>query len=91
LNTTAPFRFRLRLAARLPGKLPFRKPEVLVEVSEGLTLEVAARNAETLDAATDFYIDGTGFESAEAATVAAEALRVLFRRFDRQLRGCRPS
>jgi hypothetical protein len=79
LTTTAPFRFRLRLAARLPGKLPFPKSEVHVEVSEGLTLEVAARNAETLDAATNFHIDGTGFESAEAAALAAEALRVRLR------------
>ena len=42
-------------------------------------LEVAARNSETLDAATNFHIDGTGFESAEAATLAAESLRVKLR------------
>jgi len=51
---------------------------VQFEVSEGTMLEVAARNAETLDAATNFHIDGTGFESAEAATLAAESLRVRF-------------
>jgi hypothetical protein len=67
------------LAARQPGKLPFPKPEVQIEVSDSLTLEVAARNAETLNAATNFHIDGTGFVSAEAATIAAEALRVRLR------------
>jgi hypothetical protein len=67
------------LAARQPGKLPFPKPEVQIEVSDALTLEVAARNAETLDAATNFHIDGTGFTSAEAARHAAEALRVRLR------------
>lgn len=79
MTTPAPFRFRLRLAARQPGKLPFAMPEVQIEVSNALTLEVAARNAETLAAATNFHIDGTGFTSGEAATVAAEALRVRLR------------
>ena len=79
MTSTAPFRFRLRLAARQPGKLPFPKPEVQIEVSDALTLEVAARNAETLNAATNFHIDGTGFTSADAATLAAEALRVRLR------------
>ncbi|MDP3512862.1 MAG: hypothetical protein Q8S20_08945 [Sulfuritalea sp.] len=79
MTSTAPFRFRLRLAARQPGKLPFPEPEVQIEVSDELTLEVAARNAETLNAATNFHIDGAGFKSAEAATHAAEALRVRLR------------
>jgi hypothetical protein len=59
--------------------LPFAKPVVQVEVSDALTLEIAARNAETLDAATNFHIDGTRFGSTEAATLAAEALRVRLR------------
>lgn len=79
MTSTAPYRFRLRLAAPLPGKLPFSKPEVQIVVSDSLTLEVAARNAETLSADTNFQIDGTGFTSAEAATLAAEALRVRLR------------
>lgn len=79
MTSTAPFRFRLRLTARQPGKLPFPKPEVQIEVSDSLTLEVAARNAETLNAATNFHIDGTGFPSAEAAIHAAAALRVRLR------------
>ena len=79
MTSTGLFRFRLRLAARQSGKLPFAKPEVQIEVSDELTLEVAARNADTLDAATNFHIDGAGFESAETATLAAEALRVRLR------------
>lgn len=76
---TPPFRFRLQLAARQPGKLPFPEQVVQIEVSDGLTFEIAARNAETLDVATSFHIEGTGFESAEAATLAAESLRVRLR------------
>lgn len=79
VTAPATFRFRLRLAARQPGKLPFPKPEVQIAVSDSLTLEVAARNAETLEAATNFHIDGPGFLSAEAAATAAEALRVRLR------------
>jgi hypothetical protein len=79
LTAPTPFRFRLRLAARQPGKLPFPKPEVQIAVSDSLTLEVAARNAETLEAATNFHIDGPGFLSPETASIAAEALRVRLR------------
>lgn len=79
LTATAPFRFRLRLAARQSGKLPFPKSEVQIKLSDELTLEVAARNADTLNAATNFHIDGTGFTSAEAAALAAEGLRVRLR------------
>lgn len=79
MTSSAPYRFRLRLAARQPGKFPFDKSEVQIQVSETLTLELAARNAETLDAATNFHVEGGGFETAEAATLAAEALRVRLR------------
>ena len=79
MTATKSFQFRLRLATRQPGKLLFEKPEVFIEVSEALTLELAARNADTLGAATNFHIDGSGFESAEAAALAAEALRVRLR------------
>jgi len=67
------------MAARQPGKLAFAKPEVPIQVSDALTLEIAARNAETLDAATNFHVDGTGFASADEAFSAAEALRVRLR------------
>ena len=77
MNT--PYRFRLCLAARQPGKFPFSTAGVQIQVSDTLTLELAARNAETLDAATNFHVDGGGFESAETAMLAAEALRVRLR------------
>jgi hypothetical protein len=78
--TSAPsFKFRFRLAARQPGKLPFSESKVQIEVSDSLTLEVVARNSETLNGATNFHIDGVGFMSPEAAVLAAEALRVRLR------------
>lgn len=59
--------------------MPSPKRELQIEISDSLTLEVAARNAETLEDATNFHIDGTGFPSAEAAALAAETLRVRLR------------
>jgi hypothetical protein len=44
-----------------------------------LTLELAPRNAETIDAATNFHIDGSGFSTSAEAKAAAEALRVRLR------------
>lgn len=79
MSSAVPFRFRLSFAARQPGKLAFAKPEIQVGVSDELTLELAARNAKALDAATNFHFDCGGFRSAEAATMAAEALRVRLR------------
>ena len=76
---STPYRFRLRLASRQPGKFAFEQGEVQIRVSETVTLEIAARNAETLDAATNYHIDATGFPSPEAARDAAEALRVRLR------------
>lgn len=79
MTTTGPYRFRLRLASLQPGKFAFEQEEKQVQVSETVTLEIAARNAETLDAATNYHIDATGFETPEAARSAAEILRVRLR------------
>ncbi|MET0026449.1 MAG: hypothetical protein ABW101_02330 [Candidatus Thiodiazotropha sp.] len=79
MNNSGPYRFRLRFASVLAGKFAIKEPDFQFEVSDGQMLEVAARNAETLDAATNYHIDGAGFESAEAATFAAESLRVRLR------------
>lgn len=79
MTTAPPYRFRLRLASRQPGKFAFSEPETQVKVSETVTLEIAARNAETLDAATNYHIDATGFATPEDAHSAAEALRVRLR------------
>ncbi len=48
-------------------------------MSERVTFEVLPRNAETLDRATNFHIDGVGFLSADEARAASEALRIRLR------------
>lgn len=73
------FRFRLRIASKKGGKFAFEQQEVSIPVSESLTLELAARNADSLDKATNYHIDAGGFESERAAREAAEALRVRLR------------
>ena len=77
--TQPAYRFRLRLAAKQIGKFDWTTQEHEVEVAPGLTLTLTARNADTLDKATNFHIDAGGFPSEEAATTAAEALRVRLR------------
>jgi len=73
------FRFRLRIASKQGGKFAFEQPEVTTALSESLTLEFAARNAESLDKATNYHIDAGGFQSEQAAREAAEALRTRLR------------
>ena len=73
------YRFRLRLASKQGGKFAFEQPSVSVQVSDALTLELAARNADSLDKATNYHIDAGGFDSEVAAREAAEALRVRLR------------
>jgi hypothetical protein len=70
------YRFRLRLACKRTGTFAFSTQSVSVPVSDELTLELFARNAESLDKATNFHIDGGGFPSADEARRAAEALRI---------------
>ncbi len=48
-------------------------------MSDGITLDVVARNAKTLAGATNFHVDGTGFASAQDAELAVEELRVRMR------------
>jgi hypothetical protein len=77
--TPPAYRFRLRLAAKQIGKFDWTTQKHEVEVAPGLSLTLTARNADTLDKATNFHIDAGGFSSEEAATNAAEALRVRLR------------
>ena len=77
--SSAPYRFRLRLACKRTGTFAFATPSVSIPVSDGLTLELSARNAESLDEATNFHLDGGGFPSADEARRAAEALRIRLR------------
>lgn len=73
------YRFRLRLASKQGGKFAFEAAEMSVPISEKLTLNVAARNAESLDKATNYHIDAGGFQSNTDARAAGEALRVRLR------------
>ena len=73
------FRFRLRFASKQEGKFAFEEPEVATSITESLKLELAARNAASLDKATSYHIDAGGFASEQAARNAAEALRVRLR------------
>ena len=77
--SSATYRFRLRLACKRTGTFAFSTPTVSVQVSDGLELEISARNAESLDDATNFHIDGGGFADADEARRAAEALRTRLR------------
>lgn len=77
--TLTPFRFRLRLSCGQAGKLAFSGSEVIFSVSDNVTLEFAARNANEFDQATNFHIDAGGFTSEEQALEAAEALRIRLR------------
>jgi hypothetical protein len=54
----SPFRFRLRISAKEKGKFAFEKQETEVALSGEVTLTVAARNADTLEQATNFHLDG---------------------------------
>lgn len=73
------FRFRFRIASKQGGKFAFSQPEVSAVLTDSLTLEFVARNSESLDKATNYHIDAGGFESEQAARMAAEALRVRLR------------
>ncbi len=73
------YRFRLRIASKQGGKFAFEQSMVSVPVSDALTLELTARNADSLDKATNYHIDAGGFDTEPAAREAAEALKVRLR------------
>lgn len=73
------YKFRLRLAAKHPRKFAFKTSEEAFEVADGLLLTLVARNANSLDEATTFHIDGGGFSTEADARAAGESLRLKFR------------
>src|SRR5690606_11662591 len=73
------YRFRLRFAARTPGTLPFDADTTSVELAEGLAIDLVARNADTVAAATAFHIEAGGFGTEQAARDAGERLRTRLR------------
>jgi hypothetical protein len=76
------FRFRLTIASNRAGIFRFAQPSVVVPLPEGLTLEVVARNADTLSEASNLHFDGHGFEDESAARAAGERLRLRLRVLD---------
>ncbi|MGD9713649.1 MAG: hypothetical protein AB7V46_16535 [Thermomicrobiales bacterium] len=79
MTSATTYRFRLCLASRQAGKFAFAQSSIQIAVSETVSLELAARNADNLEAATNFHIEGAGFSSPGVARVAAEALRLRLR------------
>jgi len=72
-------KFRLRIAAKHPRKFAYKTAEETFEVADGLLLTLAARNADTLDEATTFHLDGGGFSTEADARAAGESLRLKLR------------
>lgn len=70
-----PYKFRLRLATKHPRKFAFNTTEEAFSLPDGLKLTLVARNANSLDEATTFHIDGGGFPTEVEAKAAGEALR----------------
>jgi hypothetical protein len=70
-----PYKFRLRLATKHPRKFAFNTAEEAFNLPDGLQLTLVARNANSLDEATTFHIDGGGFPTEVEAKAAGEALR----------------
>jgi TfoX/Sxy family transcriptional regulator of competence genes len=73
------YRFRLRIAAKQEGKFEFDAPVTSLNLPDDLTLELVARNADTLAKATTFHFEAGGFACEELARIAGERLRVRLR------------
>lgn len=71
--------FRLTFQHQQRGYLHFDEPAKSFELHEGLTLELRARDADTLSQACRYHIEGSGFESKGAARSAGERLRLRLR------------
>lgn len=74
-----PYKFCLRLAAKHPRTFAFDTTEEAFNLPDGLKLTRVARNANSLDEATTFHIDGGGFQTEGEAKAAGGALRTKLR------------
>jgi len=74
-----PYKFRLRLATQHPRKFTFSSTEKEFDIPDGPKLTLVARNANSLEDATTFHIDGGGYSSEVEARNAGEALRTELR------------
>ncbi len=72
-------RFRLRIGAKQGGKFAFDTRTTSLFLADGLTLDLVARNAETLAKATAFHFEAGGFATEDAARAAGERLRLRLR------------
>jgi len=73
------FRFRLTFHHSSPGFFRFDEQSVPLDLGDELTLNLTARDADTLAKAKRFHIEGRGFPSEEAARSVGERLRLRLR------------
>lgn len=73
------YRFRLTFHIRTAGFFAFDEESVEFQIGDGLKVELAARDADSLRKATRFQFDTGGFSTEEAARTAGERLRLRLR------------
>ena len=72
-------RFRLTFHHSSSGFFRFDEQSVPLDLGDELTLNLTARDADTLAKAKRFHIEGRGFPSEEAARSVGERLRLRLR------------
>jgi hypothetical protein len=73
------FRFRLTFHHSSPGFFRFDQQSVPVQLGDEVTVNLTARDADTLSKAKRFHFEGRGFPSEEAARSVGERLRLRLR------------
>jgi hypothetical protein len=73
---TTKFRFRLTSSTRLPGLLRVPERETTTTLSDGRTLFIVARDAETLESAKRLHFEAGGYDSEQAAKDSGHRLRI---------------
>ena len=73
------YRFRLTFHHSSPGFFRFDKQSVAVTIGDGLKLDLTARDADSLIAATRFHFEGSGFSTEADARLVGERLRLRLR------------
>ncbi len=81
-STEGAFRFRLTSATRVPGLIRLKANETDLELPDGHTLYVVARNAEDLLTATKLHFEAGGYATSAEALDAGERLRLRLRVLD---------
>lgn len=73
------YRFRLTFFRSSPRAFRFEEESIEVNIGDGLSMTLAARDADRLIDATKFHFEYRGFESEETAREAGERLRLRLR------------